>query len=188
MPRYETLPTLAKVSAGLKAAKAALGCCLLSGTAILAPQNVFCCEDRSLPGASISLISKQARVPGWHVCHAIRAAPRPLHARAGNARWCCAIVFAVVGTVGALAGSTLGKLVHGDRLLFLFGLFMLAVGVAMLRPQKTGARLERPADLKTCLLTATVSLTTGIASGFFGIGSGFLIGPSLLLGIRRSNH
>src|SRR5713226_4273276 len=37
------------------------------------------------------------------------------HARAGNVRWRCSIVFAVVGTLGALAGSTLGKVVNGDR-------------------------------------------------------------------------
>jgi uncharacterized membrane protein YfcA len=106
------------------------------------------------------------------------------HARLGNVRWRCAIVFAVVGTLGALAGSTLGKLVDGDRLLFLFGLVMLAVGIAMLLPQKTDARPERPADLKTCLLTAVISFTTGMAAGFFGIGGGFLIVPSLLLATR----
>ena len=42
------------------------------------------------------------------------------HARAGNVRWRCAVIFAVVGTLGAFAGSSLGKLVDGNRLLFLF--------------------------------------------------------------------
>ncbi len=40
------------------------------------------------------------------------------HAKSGNVRWRCAVIFAGVGTVGALAGSTLGKLVDGERLLF----------------------------------------------------------------------
>jgi uncharacterized membrane protein YfcA len=103
------------------------------------------------------------------------------HARAGNVRWRYSIVFAVVGTLGALAGSTLGKLVSGDRLLFLFGLVMLAVGAMMLRSRRENAAPERAADLKTCLLTAAVAFTAGMASGFFGIGGGFLIVPGLML-------
>jgi uncharacterized protein len=31
------------------------------------------------------------------------------HARAGNVRWRCAVIFAVVGTLGAFAGSSLGS-------------------------------------------------------------------------------
>ena len=103
------------------------------------------------------------------------------HARSGNVRWRCAIVFAGVGTFGALAGSTLGKLVDGRRLLFLFGLLMILVGVMMLRPSKAAASAERPADLRTCLITATVAFAAGSASGFFGIGGGFLIVPGLIL-------
>ena len=106
------------------------------------------------------------------------------HARVGNVRWRCSIVFAVVGTLGALVGSTLGKLVNGDRLLFLFGLVMLAVGAMMLRPRRENLAPERAADLKICLLTAAVASATGMASGFFGIGGGFLIVPGLMLATR----
>ncbi|HQS47761.1 sulfite exporter TauE/SafE family protein [Reyranella sp.] len=103
------------------------------------------------------------------------------HARSGNVRWRCAIVFAGVGTFGALAGSTLGKLVDGQRLLFLFGLLMILVGIMMLRPRQASASAERPADLRTCLITAAVAFVAGSASGFFGIGGGFLIVPGLIL-------
>jgi uncharacterized membrane protein YfcA len=103
------------------------------------------------------------------------------HARAGNVRWRCAIVFAIVGTLGALAGSSLGKLVDGNHLLFVFGLLMLAVGAIMLRPRRENAAPERPADLRTCLITGGVSFAAGMASGFFGIGGGFLIVPGLML-------
>ena len=106
------------------------------------------------------------------------------HARAGNVRWRCAIVFAVIGTLGAFAGSSLGKLVDGNNLLFLFGLLMIAVGALMLRPRRENAAPERPADLRTCLITGGVSLSAGMASGFFGIGGGFLIVPSLMLATR----
>ena len=106
------------------------------------------------------------------------------HARAGNVRWRCAIVFAVVGTLGAFAGSSLGKLVEGDQLLFIFGLVMLAVGAMMLRPRRESAAPESPADLRTCLITGGVSFVAGMASGFFGIGGGFLIVPGLMLATR----
>jgi hypothetical protein len=57
------------------------------------------------------------------------------HWRAGNVKWSCAVTFALAGVVGAAIGSTLGKLVEGQQLLFLFALAMIAVGVAMLRPR-----------------------------------------------------
>jgi uncharacterized membrane protein YfcA len=103
------------------------------------------------------------------------------HARSGNVRWRCALVFAGVGTLGALAGSSLGKLVDGERLLFLFGLLMLAVGALMLRPGRSITSNERPANVRTCFFTAAVAFATGMASGFFGIGGGFLIVPALIL-------
>lgn len=103
------------------------------------------------------------------------------HARSGNVRWRCALVFAGVGTSGALAGSSLGKMIDGERLLFLFGLLMFLVGTLMLRPHQATAAPERPADLRTCLMTAAVALAAGMASGFFGIGGGFLIVPGLIL-------
>lgn len=106
------------------------------------------------------------------------------YARSGVVRWRCAAVFAVVGTLGAFVGSSAGKLIDGNRLLFLFGLVMLAVGVMMLRPRSDAMAPERDADLKTCLLTAVIAFFTGAASGFFGIGGGFLIVPGLLIATR----
>ena len=54
------------------------------------------------------------------------------HGRNGTVKWPCASVFAAAGVLGALLGSTLGKAMDGERLLFLFALIMVAVGVAML--------------------------------------------------------
>ena len=107
------------------------------------------------------------------------------HAHAGNVRWHYAIVFAAIGTLGAFAGSSLGKLVSGDKLVFLFGLLMIAVGALMLRPRGENEDApERPADLRTGLMTAGISFAAGMASGFFGIGGGFLIVPGLMLATR----
>ncbi|MGA9659870.1 MAG: sulfite exporter TauE/SafE family protein [Asticcacaulis sp.] len=103
------------------------------------------------------------------------------HARRGTVWWRCALVFGLVGTIGVLAGSTLGKAVGGQTLLFLFAFVMLAVGVAMLRPRRETDGVARTVDGRMCFLTGAVALASGFASGFFGIGGGFLIVPGLIL-------
>ncbi|CAM5514337.1 putative membrane transporter protein OS=Afipia felis OX=1035 GN=NCTC12722_00090 PE=3 SV=1 [Afipia felis] len=103
------------------------------------------------------------------------------HARAGNVRWFYAGLFAAAGTLGAFAGSSIGKVIDGQRLLFFFGLAMVAVGLAMLRPVQPGGACERQAGLKTYLGVIGVAFIVGAASGFFGIGGGFLIVPGLVL-------
>ncbi|GLR24054.1 MULTISPECIES: sulfite exporter TauE/SafE family protein [Alphaproteobacteria] len=102
------------------------------------------------------------------------------HARKGHVWWRCAIVFAATGTIGALAGSSLGKAIDGQNLLFLFGLLMLVVAALMLRPRKTVVSSTVKTDWRTCWKTAAVALGAGAASGFFGIGGGFLIVPGLM--------
>ncbi len=85
----------------------------------------------------------------------------------GHVWWRCAAVFSALG---ALDGSSLGKAMEGGRLIFLFGILMIVVGVLMLKPKKAMAVECRPVDLRMCLATATVALAVGAASGFFGIG------------------
>lgn len=111
------------------------------------------------------------------------------HARRGNVLWRCAAVFAVIGTLGALAGSTLGKSLRGELLLFLFGLIMVVVGVSMLIPRREAPAAAKVTTLGNCLRTAAVALVAGGAAGFFGIGGGFLIVPALILatGMSMSN-
>jgi len=106
------------------------------------------------------------------------------HARAGTMKWPCAIVFAAAGIAGAAVGAHLGKLMDGGRLLTLFGMLMVAVGLLMLRPRKSGGdpdvRLTRASMTKLLPLLIGVGFTVGALSGFFGIGGGFLIVPGLI--------
>lgn len=107
------------------------------------------------------------------------------HARAGRVKWGCAGVFAAAGMVGAALGAELGKAFDGKRLLVLFGLLMIGVGVSMLRKRRVvdapDVRLAR--DSARILLPRLISigLGVGLAAGFFGIGGGFLIVPGLIL-------
>lgn len=102
------------------------------------------------------------------------------HAIKGNVHWTCALVFAGVGSVASLAGSAVGKAIDAQSLLFLFGLLMLVVALSMLRGKRGQTVCERSTDRRTCLVTAAAALVTGAASGFFGIGGGFLIVPALI--------
>lgn len=110
------------------------------------------------------------------------------HARAGTVKWRCAGVFAAAGIAGAAVGAEAGKAMDGGQLLMLFGLLMIAVGLSMFRgrgvAEAPGVRLTR--DSAAVLLPRLVAagLGVGLASGFFGIGGGFLIVPALVAATR----
>lgn len=107
------------------------------------------------------------------------------HARAGRVKWRCASVFAVSGMIGAALGAELGKAFDGKRLLVLFGLLMIGVGLSMLRKRRTAeapdVRLTRDSASTLLPRLVPIGLGVGLAAGFFGIGGGFLIVPGLIL-------
>ena len=103
------------------------------------------------------------------------------HARAGNVRWAEAALFAATGVAGALIGSTVGKEIDGKKLILLFALMMIVIGVAMLRPRKGGGTAAAPLTKRTAARVGVIGLVVGMMSGFFGIGGGFLIVPGLIL-------
>ena len=100
------------------------------------------------------------------------------HARAQTVKWPCAVTFAIAGMIGAAVGAQLGKMVDGTRLLTLFGFLMVAIGLLMLRPRKSGGdpdvRLTRETMLQMLPSLLGIGLAVGGLSGFFGIGGGFL--------------
>ncbi|MFZ2981691.1 MAG: sulfite exporter TauE/SafE family protein [Sphingobium sp.] len=102
------------------------------------------------------------------------------HARAHHVKWRCGGIYAAAGIIGALAGSTFGKMVDGDKLLFFFALVMVLVGALMLKgrgnPGNPGAECNREKAPKV----VAYGLGSGLFSGFFGIGGGFLIVPGLV--------
>jgi uncharacterized protein len=102
------------------------------------------------------------------------------HARSGTVKWRCAIVFAVCGIAGAAIGSTLGKNFDGQRLLFLFAIVMIVVGILMLRRRGSAGNPEVILGRENAGKLAAYGTGAGIFSGFFGIGGGFLIVPGLI--------
>lgn len=106
------------------------------------------------------------------------------HARAGNVKWGCAIVFALFGIAGAALGAHVGKAVDGAKLLAAFGVLMIVIAALMLRPRRGGDNVHLSLDRKSAgRLVPRLALAgsgVGMLSGFFGIGGGFVIVPGLV--------
>ena len=106
------------------------------------------------------------------------------HARGGNVKWRCALVFAAAGVLGAAMGAELGKAIDGQSLLAAFGALMIVVGALMLRKRRGGANpdVRLSAQSARFLLPRLLGygLAVGLMAGFFGIGGGFLIVPGLI--------
>ncbi|KRA81417.1 sulfite exporter TauE/SafE family protein [Altererythrobacter sp. Root672] len=106
------------------------------------------------------------------------------HARAGNVKWPCALVFAGAGVVGALIGAEAGKALDGEKLLALFGGLMVVIGAIMIwrrgGVEDPDVRLDRTTARHLLPRLIPAGLAVGLLAGFFGIGGGFLIVPALL--------
>lgn len=122
-----------------------------------------------------------------------------MHFRKGNVRLPEGIMFTIPGVVGAMLGGYASHITPGQFLLFFFGILMIVVALLMLRPQKQATKtiaktqttqisLRGFSALSIKSLTSGVSIKkviptgfiVGFASGYFGIGGGFLIVPGLL--------
>ena len=98
--------------------------------------------------------------------------------------WPQVAVFAPVAVVGAIAGTFANEAVGGSALLIAFAVVMLAAAGFMWRradvpdaPDAACPPLRRPR-------TAAAGVTVGAATGFFGVGGGFLVVPMLALAMR----
>ena len=107
------------------------------------------------------------------------------YARKGLVKWPCALTFSLAGVVGAWGGSSLAIHVSGDRLLAVFGVVMVIVGIVMALRRDAGGNPEIHLNFSTARellpLLLVIGLTVGALSGFFGIGGGFLIVPGLMI-------
>ncbi|MHB9879547.1 sulfite exporter TauE/SafE family protein [Pacificimonas sp. ICDLI1SI03] len=102
------------------------------------------------------------------------------HAREHTVKWRCGTMYAAAGIVGALGGSTVGKNIDGQKLLFLFALLMIGVGILMLRSRNQQGIPGAQCNRENAPKVLGYGLGTGAFSGFFGIGGGFLIVPGLI--------
>jgi uncharacterized membrane protein YfcA len=102
------------------------------------------------------------------------------HARLGHVKWRCAGIYSVSGVIGAFIGSSIGKMVDGQSLLIFLALLMVLVGIMMFRKRGADGNPLAQCSIENVHKVAGYGGLTGVFSGFFGIGGGFLIVPGLL--------
>lgn len=102
------------------------------------------------------------------------------HARGGSVKWRCGGMYAAAGIVGAAFGSSAGKAFDGQKLLFLFALVMIVIGIKVLHTRRDFGRPDVVCQRQNAPKVFGFGLGTGLFSGFFGIGGGFLIVPGLI--------
>jgi uncharacterized protein len=97
--------------------------------------------------------------------------------RTGRVQVETALAFGAAGAAGSIAGTALNRLVGGPALLLAFAALLLAAAAAMVR--RRPAPSSRAA--RSLARVAPVGLATGLLTGFFGVGGGFVILPALVL-------
>lgn len=97
-----------------------------------------------------------------------------LHARDGNVDVRTAAVYGGAGIPGALVGAHFSGLTSPEVLLASFAVLLLAVSLWM-----AFGRVPEPRPRRPWPLIAAFGVGVGIMSGFFGVGGGFMIVPTL---------
>lgn len=100
------------------------------------------------------------------------------HARIGRIDARTGLTFGAAGAGGAIVGTALNRLVGDRSILLAFAVLLLIAAVAMLRRgPESPTRSSKPSFVRV----APVGLGTGVLTGFFGVGGGFVIVPALVL-------
>ena len=92
------------------------------------------------------------------------------------------ISFAIPGIAGTLVGSQLGLWTPAENLLVLFAVFMGIVGILMIKRKSSKIEITS-GHSGLVLLKKNLSFhgfTVGILAGYFGVGGGFLIVPTMM--------
>lgn len=112
------------------------------------------------------------------------------HSRRGGVDYRIGLFFGTLGVLGVLVGTELSLITPGEEILFLFALLMIVVAVYMLREKRSASLVVQYRRPRYYVGLALAAIGTGGLSGFFGIGGGFMIVPSLVyiggLDIKRA--
>jgi uncharacterized membrane protein YfcA len=115
------------------------------------------------------------------------------HAREGRVCWRHAGAFTVAALPGVLAGTALGEAVSGGTLIGAFALIMLVAAAAMWR-RADRASADTASDRRALCpplrlgRDLAAGLLIGLLTGFFGVGGGFLVVPTLAIALALSTR
>ncbi len=104
------------------------------------------------------------------------------HAKKNNVNFRIGVLFSIIGVIGVMIGAQLGLITPGKKLLFLFAIVMIIIAVYMYRRKCSTNTNEKPIRKPNYYLLILYAFLVGFASGYFGIGGGFMIVPSLMYG------
>jgi len=102
------------------------------------------------------------------------------HARKSNVLFKEGLIFSAPGVAGVLLGAQIGLITPGKKLLFIFALLMIAIAGYMLRRKCVTPAVEPKTLHRSLPKMLGIGFAVGFASGYFGIGGGFLIVPGLI--------
>lgn len=145
------------------------------------------------------------------------------HHKRGHVKIKEGLMFAIPGIIGSIFGTQLGLLTPSNKLLVLFGIFMIIISVTMLRKEQKQSLVHKSKNysmMKRIITTdgdhnddysqikeksiissfttaagsygniavsttnkikqLSIGFLVGLAAGYFGIGGGFIIVPSLM--------
>lgn len=98
--------------------------------------------------------------------------------------WGKGLIFAILGSLFSPVGSFLAKRFSESSLIAGFAILMLIVAVLMFKRSNTKSpplNNSQPAVPNNQWLVLIVAICTGLLTGFFGVGGGFMIVPALVL-------
>lgn len=101
------------------------------------------------------------------------------HARKKHVDFKKGVLFSIPGIIGVLIGAELGLLTPGKKLLFIFAILMIVIAVYMLKRKCVNESVNPHRKISYPKLFG-IGFVIGFASGYFGIGGGFLIVPGLI--------
>jgi uncharacterized protein len=103
--------------------------------------------------------------------------------------WPCATVFALPAALGTYLGAELNQGTDGDLLLVLFAPVLVAAAVTIWS-RAGGPGGQEPAEWRCPPLrparTVPAGFVVGVLTGFFGVGGGFVIVPTLVVWLGLS--
>jgi len=115
-----------------------------------------------------------------------------LRASEGLVEYKTGLAFAATGMVGAPLGGWLGARTPETALMLGFTVLLVGMGAKMYFDSRKGVAMPVPAaplgPLRQGLLVAGAGLSTGLLSGFFGVGGGFLIVPAMIYAAKLPMH
>lgn len=101
------------------------------------------------------------------------------HLRKGHVDLKTGSVFAVLGVLGVLSGAELGLVTPGEKLLLLFAILIIIIAIYMIK-RRYGEEQVSSQIKRSYIKIMGTGFVVGFASGYFGVGGGFLIVPGLI--------